>query len=401
MANHYAVQGIRQTITTATQAIIVLRAPLAGTITRIDLWSAVAVSGDAVFDLRKNGTSVFADPNARPKIASGATGGSATNLSISVQRGDVLTLDLVQCPTNGVAAPAFASLTIDDGAASGGGIIVQDEGTSLPARGKINFTGAGVTATDDATNDRINVQISGGGGSAYSRYDPDARPGSPSAYDDEFDASTLDSKWSLYRPDSNSPFNAPLMLASQSLVRLGARGNFSSGGNDATWSGIVQAAPSSGDWAFRTKVFCPTPLPVETSGFEIPEMLAGLIAVMSDNSIIALAVRSGYNAAYEFSVRAERWSSPTTFGNEIIRTSFGLQIMPLYLEINKQGTTLTFRFSTDNLSWSYSYQWRYSVGALTIAQIGIGARFNASNSRANYSSANPPVAYFDWFRRVS
>ncbi|MFX8995792.1 hypothetical protein ABTN26_18850, partial [Acinetobacter baumannii] len=88
--------------------------------------------------LRKNGTSVFADPNARPKIASGATGGSATNLSISVQRGDVLTLDLVQCPTNGVAAPAFASLTIDDGAASGGGIIVQDEGTNLPQRAKIN-----------------------------------------------------------------------------------------------------------------------------------------------------------------------------------------------------------------------------------------------------------------------
>lgn len=39
---------------------------------------------------------------------------------------------------------------------------VQDEGTGLTQRDILNFTGAGVTATDDSANGRTNVTISGG-----------------------------------------------------------------------------------------------------------------------------------------------------------------------------------------------------------------------------------------------
>lgn len=42
-----------------------------------------------------------------------------------------------------------------------GGPSLQDKGTTLPARGRVNFVGAGVTATDDATNDRTLVTIPG------------------------------------------------------------------------------------------------------------------------------------------------------------------------------------------------------------------------------------------------
>lgn len=38
---------------------------------------------------------------------------------------------------------------------------LQDEGTNLTVRGTVNFTGAGVTAADDATNSRTNVAIPG------------------------------------------------------------------------------------------------------------------------------------------------------------------------------------------------------------------------------------------------
>ena len=41
----------------------------------------------------------------------------------------------------------------------GGGHIVQDEGTTLTQRSKINFTGTGVVATDDAVNDATRVDI--------------------------------------------------------------------------------------------------------------------------------------------------------------------------------------------------------------------------------------------------
>lgn len=40
--------------------------------------------------------------------------------------------------------------------------VIQDEGTSLPARGNSNFVGAGVTATDDEASDATVVTIPGG-----------------------------------------------------------------------------------------------------------------------------------------------------------------------------------------------------------------------------------------------
>ncbi|WP_127569745.1 hypothetical protein [Paenibacillus xylaniclasticus] len=40
-------------------------------------------------------------------------------------------------------------------------VLVQDEGSSLTVRAKLNFTGAGVTASDDATNGRTNIHIPG------------------------------------------------------------------------------------------------------------------------------------------------------------------------------------------------------------------------------------------------
>lgn len=42
--------------------------------------------------------------------------------------------------------------------------LVQDEGSGLTARGTVNFTGTGVTCTDDAGNTRTNCAITSGGG---------------------------------------------------------------------------------------------------------------------------------------------------------------------------------------------------------------------------------------------
>lgn len=43
-------------------------------------------------------------------------------------------------------------------------VAVDDEGTLLATRAKLNFVGAGVTVTDDAANDEIDITIPGGGG---------------------------------------------------------------------------------------------------------------------------------------------------------------------------------------------------------------------------------------------
>lgn len=47
-------------------------------------------------------------------------------------------------------------------------ITVQDESTTLTRRPFLNFTGAGVAATDDAGNSQTDVTISGGGGGSAS-----------------------------------------------------------------------------------------------------------------------------------------------------------------------------------------------------------------------------------------
>jgi hypothetical protein len=51
-------------------------------------------------------------------------------------------------------------------AASGGGHVIRDEGIDLPQRGKIDFVGSGVTATDDAAGDRTVVTIAASSGSS-------------------------------------------------------------------------------------------------------------------------------------------------------------------------------------------------------------------------------------------
>jgi hypothetical protein len=58
---------------------------------------------------------------------------------------------------SGSASAFLASLKGADGAIAS----VQDEGSNLTARGKLNFIGAGVTAADDAANGRTNITIPG------------------------------------------------------------------------------------------------------------------------------------------------------------------------------------------------------------------------------------------------
>ena len=99
----------------ATGDIIKFRAPFAGTIKEIHLWTDVANSnGDNVFNLNKNGSDLFAG-GARPKIAQSATLGSKTGLSESVAFGDTLLLQLESMATGGVKAYLTLQIIFDDG----------------------------------------------------------------------------------------------------------------------------------------------------------------------------------------------------------------------------------------------------------------------------------------------
>lgn len=56
---------------------------------------------------------------------------------------------------------------VNNGSATGGGHVIQDEGTPLAQRAKLNFVGAGVSVTDDAGNDATKVTISTSAGAGF------------------------------------------------------------------------------------------------------------------------------------------------------------------------------------------------------------------------------------------
>jgi hypothetical protein len=74
-----------------------------------------------------------------------------------------------QIPSGAIAnnATVYLSIVSDAVSTSGGGHVIRDEGIDLPQRGKIDFVGAGVTATDDAAGDLTVVTIAGGGGAGF------------------------------------------------------------------------------------------------------------------------------------------------------------------------------------------------------------------------------------------
>ena len=61
----------------------------------------------------------------------------------------------------------IGSYSAGSGSGMVAGHIIQDEGTSLTQRPKLNFVGSGVTATDDALNNATVVTINGSGGLVY------------------------------------------------------------------------------------------------------------------------------------------------------------------------------------------------------------------------------------------
>lgn len=64
----------------------------------------------------------------------------------------------------------YGVITVIEGGGGGGGTaghIIQEEGSPLAQRASLNFIGSGVTAVDDALNNRTNIVFSGGSSFQY------------------------------------------------------------------------------------------------------------------------------------------------------------------------------------------------------------------------------------------
>jgi len=107
--------------------------------------------------------------NARTPTAHGHAQADVTNLPTDLAaKAPLASPALTGTPTAPTAAAATNTTQVATtafviaNAGSGSGVAVRDEGTLLTQRGTLNFVGAGVTATDDATNGRTVITIPGG-----------------------------------------------------------------------------------------------------------------------------------------------------------------------------------------------------------------------------------------------
>lgn len=104
-------------------------------------------------------------------------------------------------------------------APTGTGHTVQDEGSDLPARTHLNFTGAGVSASDDAGNDATVISVGGGSGSCGTDFDVSAvvsgmvsyhKASVGVSYSSDFVVSQVNDQENNY--DATPPGNGPLYI---------------------------------------------------------------------------------------------------------------------------------------------------------------------------------------------
>lgn len=101
------------TVRSPVGSLLYLRAPVTGTIRRVDVWLASNLSiGTAVFNVYQNGTPLWTG-GSRPSIASGSLVVSKTELSFAAVSGDILTLDLESIGQAGPLSPIVFVIEID------------------------------------------------------------------------------------------------------------------------------------------------------------------------------------------------------------------------------------------------------------------------------------------------
>jgi hypothetical protein len=154
-----AQQALPGTASSANTASLVDLKPTAKTA------SYTAAVGDLVI-MSASGATVTL-PNA-PAIPGAEVAVVASTADVTVTRSGTDTIQTTVSGTS-ITVRQGTSVTLSYysgvwyGMVSTGSVAVQNQGSNLPARGTLDFTGAGVTASDDPGNNRTLVTIPGGG----------------------------------------------------------------------------------------------------------------------------------------------------------------------------------------------------------------------------------------------
>lgn len=307
--------------------------------------------------------------------------GNATYPNLFIYRIDgVLTFSnqILASPTSGLIGQIsqnFYGLGVNGGA-DNWLITWNDEGATQPIP-ETSFIDADIGNArlhlfQDATptNPIAYARIKDGSGNAYTRFLPpynptlqnsaDIIPASPSIYDDEFDAGSLDGKWSALNIGTSTITFPQFSYATFNPQASNARG-------------YVQTVPV-GNFTATLKLSSALGLLTGSDSW------AGLwIHTSPDGTGYGLEI--GRNSADAYQVRCERLSGYNFNGNEVNGITWGFPIA--YLRFVYTGGNLQCYVSADGIAFSPFG----SAFAATPTKFGFFARDGAANA-----------AFFDWFR---
>jgi hypothetical protein len=207
----------------------------------------------------------------------------------------------------------------------------------------------------------------------------DIPPTNPTPWDDEFDGSVLNPKWTIWNQISNET-----VRIHDSLVTLDARYDV----YQRVFS-LIQPAPS-GAWKFRTKILVDSP----TYNYTGIGMIARRITDADKSLYLMLLFNSSQGIAM-----TSIWGLTIT-GTAIAAGDtdlYNMQAMKLYMEMEYDLTNIIFRVSSTGTI--YSQVWSVAASAWTGIPEWVGINLHplsSATSDPNFSQ----VMSCDWFRRI-
>lgn len=264
-------------------------------------------------------------------------------------------------------------VTIDSVTGGAGSLELTDGTHDLTGVTKVTVSGATVGGTAGAAT----LTFSGGGGGG--NVTPDSHPGSVNVEDDEFEGGSLDTTgtrtagataWAWSNQGSST-----VNLKSGSLVLIAQADGFS--------HFIWQTAPSP-TWRYRLRaaVFAPLSTVGSLGGFVIYG------SGSTKNYIFGTDIHDG-------NIRIHRFTGVGTYDSSPYASlPFGMVPgIPVYLEVENDGTTLYFRASATGIDGTFATLFSQTLAAWVTAVTNIGVMGNSN-------LANSAVC-IDWFRRMA
>ena len=203
---------------------------------------------------------------------------------------------------------------------------------------------------------------------------------SANSMDDEFDAGTLDGKWTKQN-ELISGGNQVYYVIDKSHLTIRAFSPYNPG---EYTRGLTQAVPS-GDWTFE---IC-----VSTYGDNFAYRYAGFVLADSTfNKVELVGILTTGSPDKFFHSVSTKFTANTYNGHYVI---FNISKNKMYFRLSRVGTTIYTYFSYDGLYFLEMENHSQTAHMASFDLIGIS--MTSTNSTGSYSSG----ASFDYFRRIA